>query len=227
MNPALRGFRERMAASLGRADPKPIAEHFEMGLADALRAAAWTPFTPSAEERRLRDRLARPAAPPLALWAEADCFWMIRPFAEPASRYWEVSLDGLRVRYPVPHDRADDDTGADDVALRADGAYTRLPPLLTIFSDREPNGPAERLLRAGVYALAGDKVDFGVVDDEAYMFKTVVETVTAPATQVGLAEARALDPDCAVGETLGWALPSFGGLYGLFDWLRSRQRPRP
>ena len=224
-DPAIRGFRERVTAALGNADIDAIAEGMTSGLGRALRAVDWVPFTEASETVRLRERLGHEAPGALSLWPEEDCVWMVRPFAEPAGRFWEVTLDGFRVRYPVPHSRAEDDVGDEAVALRFDGAYARWPSLLTVFPYRSPDGPAERLLRAGVHALVGDQVPFQVEGDQVFFLKTVVETVNDPVKQVGLAEARTLDPDCGPGDTLGWDLPAYGGLYGVLDWLRSLQRP--
>ncbi len=220
-----KAFRARMADALD-ADPARIGRFVEAAIAGAIRASTWTAFEEEAPEQRLRERLGLPPPPVPRLWDDERRLWLMRPFGPEVRRGWEVAIEDFRVRYPVADERADDDLGEDYVLLRSDGAFASLPPLLQLlpaFLDDGADAPTMPLLRAGVAAAVGDGIDYEIQDGRLYMFKAVVEAVATPQRQIALADARAYDADTRVGETLGWDLPPYGGLWSLLSWLRSRQ----
>ncbi len=67
----------------------------------------------------------------------------------------------------------------------------------------------EEALRSAARKRFGSKADIEVQyneetgEIEVFQFKEVVETVTEPDLQIGLAQGRQLDPDCELGDSLG------------------------
>ncbi len=220
--PADRALRARIDEHLPSEHRRSVRNAFEEGFRRVLSNATWTSYAEGPYQQRLRERLRQPPPPKLKLWDDAKTLRCIRPDDEAGRRdYWWLDLGEFRVEYPCPSDRDDDDVGADYVVLRNDAAFAVVPPLLSLFPYSEGSSATDRLFEAGAKAIGGPEVAFGAVDEEAFIFKRVVNRVTEHQREIALADARDIEPECRLGETLGWNIPPFGGLWTVLDWLRS------
>ena len=230
-----RNFRGRVADRLRviapRFDAAKARSTFVDGFAAAIDGGDWQPFEEDPLAARFREALRQPARSPLRLWEDERRLWMVPLEADPPRRYWEAEVGAWRLRYPSPDQRADDDVGEGYGVLRFDGAWMALPALLTMFPAPSVDGDETRatdaFFIAVVQALCGTEAQYEAIDDRVFFFKTVVRSVSQPDREIAQTEARAIDPDCKLGDTLGWNLPPYGGLWSVLDWIRLKAVDRP
>ncbi len=134
--------------------------------------------------------------------------------------------DGGTLLYPGPSSQRSELTGH---VLSSDGASAAFA--LTIESlerglrtagYREPRKLAEAALGAAATASLGQQAEF--IDGKLIEFRTVAKGAAASPNEIGLAEARAIDPSFNPGEECGFSSDWNEWLYPLLDWLFTRRR---
>ncbi|MEM7677082.1 MAG: NusA N-terminal domain-containing protein [Myxococcota bacterium] len=214
-----RQLRQRIARELPAPQHDVTRAWFEDELEDLLSELDWQIFVPSSEELRYRERLSIGPPDALSLWSSSSTFWVIRPGERAIRKYWQLRIGPYAVNYPASSERADEDDGSDVVLLRADGAMAECPPLASVFLLGQDD-ISVRFADAVTRALAGTEARFEYHSPQIFVLKKVVKKVQAPDTEITLEDGRAFDPDCSVGDVLGWNVPPYGGYWTLFDWLR-------